>query len=94
MGLKLALTSSLPVLGSRTTSVDISFIISEETSLVILVQTSTTLLYFSVRVMMPSRYWLSMSATSAWASVSSPALRSGIFRSFTPMVTPARVAYS
>jgi hypothetical protein len=77
-----------------TVSREISSIICRETSLVVLVHTSTTLLYFSVRVMMPSRYWPSMSSTSCWAAWMRAGFLSGILRSFTPMVMPARVAYS
>ena len=94
IGLTEVLRSSRPVLGSLTISQEISFIISEATSLVALVQTSTTLLYFSVRVMIPSPYWTSMLSTSFWAASNRGALREGMVRSLTPMETPARVAYS
>lgn len=49
IGLKLRLASCLPVFGSVRISVEISLFISADTSCVALVQTSTTLLYFSVR---------------------------------------------
>ena len=94
MELKLRLLSSRSVFSSLRISCEISRIISRETSLVTLVQTSTTLLYFSVRVMMPSRYWRSMSSTSACAFSSKCTLVVGICRSLTPMVTPAWVANS
>ena len=94
MELKLWFFSSRPVLGSFRISYEISLIISVETSWVALVHTSTTLLYFSVRVMIPSRYWRSMSSTSAWEAARMSFLRAGMMRSFTPILTPARVANS
>ena len=94
IGLKLRLASCLPVFGSVRISVEISLFISADTSCVALVQTSTTLLYFSVRVMIPSRYWLSMLSTSAEAASMMRFLESGISMSFTPILMPERVAYS
>ena len=82
---------SRPVLASRCTE-EMRFIISLATSSVHSVQVSTTLLYFSPRVIRPSLYCCSYSRTRSDVFCTMASLVSGITMSSLPNEMPARQA--
>src|SRR4029450_5907721 len=80
------------VLGSRSTA-EIRFIISLATRSVHSVQVSTTLLYFSPRVIRPSLYCCSYSRTSSLVLCTMASLVSGITILFFAQELPSRQHY-